>query len=48
MESGVLTLYPESGFGCVFHSDEWNVPIGDLLDLPEPNRNPKFAYGSIV
>ena len=45
---GELTLYPESGFGYIFHPDEWNVLIGDLLDLPEPNRNPKFAYGPIV
>ena len=45
---GELTLYPKSGFGCIFHPDEWNVLIGDLRDLPEPNRNPKFAYGLIV
>ena len=43
-----LVLNPESGFGCIFHPDEWNVPIGDLLDLPEPNRNSKFAYNPIV
>ena len=45
---GELTLYAESGFGCLFHPDEWNVSIGDWLDPPEPNSNLKFAYGSIV
>ena len=41
---GELTLYPESGLGCWFHPNEWNFTLGDWLQLPEPNRNPKMAY----
>ena len=41
---GELTLYPESRLDCWFHPDEWNFTLGDWLQLPEPNRNPKMAY----
>ena len=42
---GELTLYPECGVDCRFKPDEWNAVIGGWLELPEPVRNPKFAFG---
>ena len=44
---GELTLYPESGLDCWFHPVEWNFTLGDWLQLPEPNRNPKMAYSVV-
>ena len=44
---GELTLYPESGLNCWFHPVEWNFTLGDWLQLPEPNRNPKMAYSVV-
>ena len=44
---GELTLYPESGLACWFHPHEWNFTLGDWLQLPEPNRNPKMAYSVV-
>ena len=44
---GELTLYPESGIDCRFQPVEWNTTIGGWLKLPEPNRNPKFAFGAL-
>ena len=44
---GELTLYPESGLDCWFRPNEWNFTLGDWLQLPEPNRNPKMAYSVV-
>ena len=41
---GELTLYPHSGLNCWLSPTEWNFILGDWLQLPEPNRNPKMAY----
>ena len=41
---GELTLYPESGLDCWFRPNEWNFTLGDWLQLPKPNRNPKMAF----
>ena len=42
-----LTLYPESGLNCWFRPNEWNFTLGDWIQLPEPNRNPKMAYSVV-
>ena len=44
---GELTLYPESGLDCWFRPNEWNFTLGDWLQLPKPNRNPKMAYSVV-
>ena len=42
---GELTIYPECGIGCRFEPDDWNLRIGEWLALPEPRRQPEFAFG---
>ena len=41
---GELTLYPDSGLGCVVSPEEWNYVLGDWLQLPKANRKPWVAY----
>ena len=41
---GELTLYPDSGVGCVVSPEHWNFVLGSWLHLPKSNRNPWMAY----
>ena len=41
---GECTLHPQGGRSCVFRPDKWNFRVGEWLELPEPNKNPCFAY----
>ena len=45
---GEITLYPAAGDGeqILFIPDSWNYRLGEWLELPPLNLNPKIAYGS--
>ena len=43
-----LTPYPEAGINCVFTPVDWNLKIGEWLELPEPKINRHLAYSRFV
>ena len=45
---GELTFYPDSGRDCILYPSNWNAIVGGWLQLPEPLRNPKFAFSKLV
>ena len=45
---GELTPYPEAGIDSQFIPEDWNLKIGDWLELPQPKINRRLAYSRFV